>query len=38
MWRADLLMSQGVLMLLTLHVLEIFLWAAALVYTGLVPA
>ena len=37
MWRADLLMSQGVFMLLALHVLEIFLWAAALVYTGLVP-
>ncbi len=34
MWRADLLMSQGVFMLLALHVLEIFLWAAALVVHG----
>jgi hypothetical protein len=37
MWRADMLMSEGVFMLLALHVLEIFLWASALVYTGLVP-
>jgi len=37
MWRADLLMSEVVFMLLGLHVLEIFLWAAALVYAGLVP-
>jgi hypothetical protein len=37
MWRADLLMSGAVFVLLALHVLEIFLWAAALVYTGLIP-
>jgi hypothetical protein len=37
MWRADLLMSGAVFALLGLHVLEIFLWAAALVYGGLVP-
>jgi hypothetical protein len=37
MWRADLLMSGAVFVLLALHVLEIFLWAAALVYAGLVP-
>jgi hypothetical protein len=37
MWRADLLMSTVVLMLLALHVLEIVLWAASLVYSGLVP-
>lgn len=38
MWRADLLMSEAVFMLLALHVLEIFLWASALVYTGLIPS
>jgi hypothetical protein len=38
MWRADLLMSEGVFMLLALHVLEIFLWASALVYMGLIPS
>jgi len=37
MWRADLLMSGAVFALLGLHVLEIFLWAAALVYGGLIP-
>jgi hypothetical protein len=36
-WRADILMSSIVFMLLSLHVLEMFLWAAALVYSGLVP-
>jgi hypothetical protein len=36
-WRADLLMSGTVFMLLTLHLLEIVIWAAALVYSGLVP-
>ena len=36
-WRADLLMSGSVFMLLSLHVLELFLWAAALAYSGLVP-
>jgi hypothetical protein len=38
MWRADMLMSEGVFMLLALHVLEIFLWASALVYTGLIAS
>ena len=36
-WEADLLMASVVFMLLTLHVTEMFLWAAALVYSGLVP-
>jgi hypothetical protein len=36
-WRADLLMSSTVLALLALHLLELFVWAAALVYSGLVP-
>ena len=36
-WEADLLMASIVFMLLTLHVSEMFLWAAALVYSGLVP-
>jgi len=36
-WHADLLMSSIVFMLLSLHVVEMFLWAAALVYSGLVP-
>ena len=35
-WRADLLMSGTVFGLLSLHVLEIVVWAAALVYSGLV--
>ena len=35
-WRADLLMSRTVFMLLGLHLLEIVAWAAALVYSGLV--
>ncbi len=35
-WRADLLMSRTVFALLGLHLLEIFGWAAALVYSGLV--
>jgi hypothetical protein len=37
LWHADLLMGGVVFALLGLHVLEIFLWAAALVYSGLVP-
>jgi hypothetical protein len=36
-WRADLLMSSTVFMLLALHLTEIVIWAAALVYSGLVP-
>ena len=36
-WRADLLMSGMVFALLGLHLLEMFAWAASLVYSGLVP-
>ena len=36
-WRADLLMGATVFSLLALHVFEIFLWAASLVYSGMVP-
>jgi len=36
-WRADLLASGIVFILLGLHVFEIFAWAASLVYSGLVP-
>ena len=36
-WRADLLMSSTVFALLCLHLLELFAWAASLVYSGLVP-
>ena len=36
-WEADFLMASIVFMLLALHVSEMFLWAAALVYSGLVP-
>jgi len=34
-WRADLLMASTVFALLALHVLEIFLWAASMVYSGM---
>jgi hypothetical protein len=34
-WRADLLMGSTVFGLLTLHVLEIFLWSASMVYSGM---
>ncbi|MFO1302318.1 MAG: ion channel [Burkholderiales bacterium] len=37
-WRADLLMASCVLMLLTLHLLETFAWASALVMSGIVPS
>jgi hypothetical protein len=36
-WQADLLMASIVFMLLALHVTEMFFWAAALVYSNLVP-
>jgi hypothetical protein len=36
-WRADLLMSSIVFMLLALHVVEMLIWTAALVYSDLVP-
>ena len=35
-WRADLLMSGTVFVLLFVHLVEIFVWSAALVYSGLV--
>ncbi len=35
-WRADLLMVSTVFALLALHLFEIFLWAASLVYSGMV--
>lgn len=35
-WRADMLMSSAVLMLLALHIVEILVWSTALVYAGLV--
>ena len=35
-WRADLLMSEMVFVLLFVHLVEIFVWAAALVHSGLV--
>jgi hypothetical protein len=37
LWRADLLMSSTVFLLLALHMLELFVWAASLVYTNVVP-
>jgi hypothetical protein len=37
-WRADVLMSTSVLMLLALHLLETSVWATALVEGGLVPS
>jgi hypothetical protein len=36
-WRADVLMGSSVFVLLALHVSEMLAWAAALVYSGLVP-
>jgi hypothetical protein len=36
-WRADLLMGSSVFVLLALHLSEMLAWAAALVYSGLVP-
>ncbi len=35
-WRADLLMSGTVFALLGVHLVEIFIWSAALVYSGLI--
>ena len=35
-WRPDLLMGGVVLLMLLLHLLEIWVWSAALVYSGLV--
>jgi hypothetical protein len=37
-WRADVLMSTSVLMLLALHLLETCVWATSLVEGGLVPS
>ena len=36
-WRADLLMGSIVFMLVTLHVFEMLIWSAALVYSNLIP-
>lgn len=36
-WRADLLMGSTVFALLVLHLFEIFLWAASMVVSGMVP-
>ena len=36
-WRADVLMGSSVFVLLALHLAEMVAWAAALVYSGLVP-
>ena len=36
LWRADLLMGGIVFMLLALHLAEMIIWAAALVYSNLV--
>ncbi len=35
-WRADLLMGGTVFVLLSVHLLEIFVWSSALVYSGLI--
>ncbi len=37
-WRADLLMTTSILLLLALHLTETVVWASALVYSGLVPS
>jgi hypothetical protein len=37
-WRADVLMSTSVFMLLILHLAEIVVWATSLVWGGLVPS
>ena len=36
-WRPDVLMGGVVLLMLLLHLVEIWVWSAALVYSGLVP-
>jgi hypothetical protein len=36
-WLPDLLMGRVVLLMLLLHLVEIWVWSAALVYSGLVP-
>ena len=35
-WRADAVMSTSILLLLALHLVEVIVWATALVYSGLV--
>jgi hypothetical protein len=37
-WRADVLMATSILLLLALHLTETVVWAAALVYGGLIPS
>lgn len=36
-WRPDVLMGGVVLVMLLMHLVEIWVWSAALVYSGLVP-
>jgi hypothetical protein len=37
LWHADLLMGGIISLLLALHLFEIFVWSAALVFSGLIP-
>jgi len=37
MWHAELLMGSIILLLLALHLFEIFVWSWALVFSGLIP-
>ena len=37
LWHSDLLMVSIIFQLLALHLFEIFVWAAALVFTGMIP-
>ncbi len=37
LWHADLLMGSIIFLLLALHMFEIFVWSAALVFSGLIP-
>ncbi len=37
LWHADLLMGSIILLLLALHLFEIFVWSSALVFSGLIP-
>ncbi len=37
LWHADLLMGSIIFLLLALHLFEIMVWSAALVFSGLVP-
>jgi len=37
-WRADVLMTTSIFLLLALHLTETVVWASSLVYSGLVPS